>query len=77
MSKALQKSMIEGKDVEKIDLCCVAEAGYCVINREGEVRIETGQEVLGNFAFELMAELQREGTVGPIDIRSYTRHLND
>lgn len=73
LSDALLNTAKGTDQSEKVDFGCIANAGYFVSENEGGYRRETGEYSAGNFIFELTALLQKEGTVGPIDIRSYTR----
>lgn len=77
ISKPFQEVMKSLKDIEKINIGCVIN-DLTFINDEASssLKFSTPDETLIYFFLKLVSELQKLGTVRPIDLNKYISQLN-
>jgi hypothetical protein len=73
------QSMVEhlkkDRDLGRLDLGCVADAGMFTCDRAGHFELIPASRAATRFLFELIARLQEMATAPMIDIRAYGRHI--
>jgi hypothetical protein len=64
------------RDLGRLDLGCVADAGMFVYGDAGAYEFQSGARAATRYLFELIARLQQMGTAPMIDVRAYALHLS-
>jgi len=77
LGKHLVDALAVGKEVERLDLGCVAAHGIFGCDAEGCYTFTPEGKPATSFLFELIARLQNTATVSMIDIRAYARWLQE
>lgn len=77
MGKAMTCLLDSAPDESLLDLGCVAAHGWFGRNVDGQTVVELGGKPATAFLLELIARLQEIATVPMIDVRAYSRWLNE
>jgi hypothetical protein len=72
---AIKRQLLAADSDSYLDIGCFAAAGYFVRAEDG-IRVEEGGKAATAFLFELIAQLQAQGTVPALDARAYARWLD-
>lgn len=72
---AFKRQLLAADSDSYLDIGCFAAAGY-FLRVEDDIRVEEGGKAATAFLFELIAQLQAQGTVPALDARAYARWLD-
>jgi hypothetical protein len=76
LGDTLARHLAVDRDLGRLDLGCVADAGMFAYSDTGTYEFETGARAATRYLFELIARLQQIGTAPMIDVRAYALHLS-
>lgn len=76
LGDTLVRHLETDRDLGRLDLGCVADAGIFAYGDTGAYEFQTGARAATRYLFELIARLQQIGTAPMIDVRAYALHLS-
>jgi hypothetical protein len=76
LGDTLARHLEVDRDLGRLDLGCVADAGIFVYGDTGAYAFQAGARAATRYLFELIARLQQMGTAPMIDLRAYALHLS-
>ena len=75
LGDTLARHLEVDRDLGRLDLGCVADAGLFAYGDTGTYEFHTGARAATWYLFELIARLQQIGPAPRIDVRAYVVHL--
>jgi hypothetical protein len=76
LGDTLARHLDMDRDLGRLDLGCIADAGMFVHGETDAYAFWTGARAATQYLFELIARLQQMGTAPMIDVRAYALHLS-